>query len=148
MGDRTYQIAGAAGQMQMAGGEMNRGNWEFEYTASKLADAAESQKAHRLSRITVWEGKKEEVMRKIKDSGLSVHEGVAASLSNYTNSLRQGATVMVDPTLQSDLSECLEKIQQHRDAATNYDGWIQLLNANREARLKLKYHDWMFFFGK
>lgn len=146
MGDRTYQIAGAAGQL--LGGEMNRGTWEFEYTASKLAEAAESQKEHRLSRIKIWEGKKEEVMRKIKETGLSVHESVASSLSNYTNAIRQGAQVMVDPTLQSDLSECLEKIQQHRNAATDYDGWIQLLGANREARLKLKYHDWMFFFGK
>ncbi len=127
---------------------MNRGNWEFEYTASRLVGAAQQQKEHRLSRVTVWEGKKDEVMLKIKDSGLSVHEGVAASLSNYTTARTKGAHVMIDPTLQSDLSECVAKIEEHRMAATEYDGWIQMLSANEEARLKLKYHDWMFFFGK
>lgn len=127
---------------------MNRGQWEFEYTAARLAEAAQQQKEHRLSRVAVWEGKKEEVMHKIKDSGLSVHEGVAAGMANYTTSRTQGAHVMIDPTLQSDLSECVTKIEEHRKAATEYDGWIQMLSANAEARLKLKYHDWMFFFGK
>jgi hypothetical protein len=127
---------------------MNRGLWEFEYTASRLAEAATAQREYRKSRVAVWEGKKEEVMRKIKDSGLTVHEGVAAQLSGYSNSVRGGAAVMVDPTLQTDLSECVSKIQEHQKAATEYDGWIQMLSANPEARLKLKYHDWMFFFGK
>jgi hypothetical protein len=137
--DRSYQLEGS---------EMNRGSWEFEYTARDLAKAAEAQKTYRLSRVTVWEGKKDEVMQKIKDGGLTVHEGVAAQLSSYSNSVRGGASVMVDPTLQTDLSECVSKIQDHQKAATEYDGWIQMLSANAEARLKLKYHDWMFFFGK
>jgi hypothetical protein len=50
-------------------------------------------------------------------------------------------------TLQRDLNECVTKIQQHRAAATEYDAWLQVLDANPEARLKLKHNDWMFFFG-
>lgn len=126
---------------------MNRNDWEFEYTASALARAAASQRDHRNERVSVWEGKKAEIMEKIKSSGLSVHEGVAASLSNYTSG-NQDAQVMVDATLQRDLTECVQKIQTHRAMATQYDGWVQVLEANPESRLKLKHEDWMFFFGK
>lgn len=128
---------------------MNRDDWEFEYTASTLAGAAQAQRDHRNERVQVWEKKKSEVMAKIRDSGLTVHEGVAAGMSSYTTSnAGVGATVMVDTTLQRDLNECVSKIQVHRAAATEYDGWLQVLDANREARLKLKHADWMFFFGK
>lgn len=126
---------------------MNRDNWEFEYTASALAKAAAAQRDYRLSRVTAWEEKKTEVMDKIKTSGLSVHESVAEKFSNYTGAA-QGAHVMVDNTLQRDLNECVQKIREHRDLATNYSGWVQVLEANPESRLKLKHADWMFFFGK
>lgn len=130
---------------------MNRDDWEFEYTASTLATAAKSQRDFRLSRVEVWEGKKAEVMAKIKETGLTVHEGVAAGMQgtySNSNSFPQGAQVMVDSTLQRDLSECVQKIQSHRVSATEYEGWLQVLDANPEARLKLKHDDWMFFFGK
>lgn len=130
---------------------MNRNVWEFEYTARNLATAAKGQRDFRLSRVEVWEGKKGEVMAKIKESGLTVHEGVAAQLQGtYTtsNAGYGGAQVMVDSTLQRDLNECMAKIQQHRNLANQYDSWLQVLDANPDARLKLKLDDWMFFFGK
>ena len=138
--DRSYQ---------QEYGEMNRSDWEFEYTASNLATAAKAQRDHRNARVKVWEEKKVEIMQKVKDTGLTVHEGVAAQMANYTASAhQQGATVMVDATLQRDLNECVTKIRQHRDAATEYDAWVQVLEGNSEARLKLKHNDWLFFFGK
>ena len=131
--------------------ETNRNLWEFEYTARNLATAAKGQRDFRLSRVEVWEGKKSEVMAKIKDSGLTVHEGVAAQLQgtySTANAGYGGAQVMVDSTLQRDLNECVGKIQQHRNLANEYDSWLQVLDANPDARLKLKLGDWMFFFGK
>jgi CelD/BcsL family acetyltransferase involved in cellulose biosynthesis len=126
---------------------MNRHEWEFEYTAATLADAAEKQRDYRTSRVAAWEAKKAEVMAKVKESGLTVHEGPAAGMSNYTNAI-QGAHVMVDTTLQQDLSECVTKINAHRQAATSYDGWAQVLRANPEKRVALHQDDWLFFFGK
>lgn len=125
----------------------NRDDWEFEYTASALAKAAAAQRDFRVGRVEVWEQKKTEVMAKIKDTGLTVHEGVAASMANYTSG-HQGAQVMVDSTLQRDLNECVAKIRTHRDAAQEYGAWVQVLDANPESRLKLKHSDWQFFFGK
>lgn len=130
---------------------MNRDEWEFEYTCAKLSEAANAQKEHRLARVKAWTEKKGEVMQKIKDSGLNVHESVAEQFANYggtTSNAGFGAQITVDTTLQRDLSECVTKIASHRAAATEYDGWIQMLNANPEARVKLTHDDWMFFFGK
>lgn len=128
---------------------MKRDEWEFEYTAAKLADAAEAQRDFRNGRVAAWEAKKEEVMKKVKETGLTVHEGPAAGFSNYTsNSVGGGAHVMVDATLQSDLSECVTKISTHRAAAADYDGWVRVLRANPEKRVVLHHDDWLYFFGK
>lgn len=126
----------------------NREFWEFEYTCNALAIAAEVQKEYRLSRVKAWEDKKAEIMAKIKDTGLTVHESVAEKMSSYSNNVNPFATVMVDKRMQEDLTEAVTRIKTHRDLARHYDGWVQMLNANPEARVKLKHSDWMFFFGK
>lgn len=126
---------------------MNRQDWEFEYTASKLADAALAQRDYRLKRVEVWTGKKEETIAKIRQSGLEVHESVADKMSNYTVSANS-AQIVVDITLQRDLNECVSKIHENRALAKSYDAWLQVLEANPEVRLKLKHADWMYFFGK
>jgi hypothetical protein len=128
-----------------------RAKWEFEYTAAKLAEAAAAQHAFRVSRIKVWEEKKAEVVAKIKDSGLSVHESIAAGMGSgkYSTSFEDNsAHVMVDPTLQKDLNECVKKINSHTEMRNSYDAWRQVLAANPEVRLKLDHDDWMYFFGK
>lgn len=136
---------------------MLRAKWEFEYTAKNLAMAAEAQKTFRASRVKVWEGKKEEVIAKIKDSGLNVHQSIAESLnfaSNNVNALKystqhmQGPQITIDATMQRDLDECFAKIQEHTDLRKQYDAWQQVLEGNAESRVKLDHDDWMFFFGK
>ena len=129
-------------------GEMNRDDWEFDYTASVLATAAETQRDYRWTRVTEWESQKEIVMARIKESGLTIHETVAAGMQNYTTSNVGGPQIMIDATMQRDLNECASKIAIHRNSATEYDSWAQVLNANPAARLKLKHNDWMYFFGK
>ena len=59
-----------------------------------------------------------------------------------------GPQVMVRGDLQKKLSECHTKSQSHQQAADEYDGWVQVLSANQEARLKLTQADWLYFFGK
>ena len=53
-----------------------RAKWEFEYTASALAKAAEEQLAFRESRVTFWKAQQAEVIKKIKESGIEVHEDI------------------------------------------------------------------------
>lgn len=128
---------------------MNRTEWEFEYTASKIADGAEGQKAHRLSRVAAWTEAKAKVMAEVKESGIEVSESLAADMKSYANSTRSmGPQVMVKADLQQKLTEAHQKIADHTRAAAEYDGWIQVLRANPEQRLKLTQADWLYFFGK
>jgi len=123
---------------------------EFEYTASKLAEGAAHQKAHRLSRVEWWKQKKAEVMAEVKESGLEISESIA-SQSNYATSNAlggRGPQINVRSDLQQKLGECQQKIASHTQAAAEYDGWVQVLTANPEARLKLQQADWLYFFGK
>ncbi len=129
-------------------GNGNRDGWEFEYTASKLAEGAAKQKDFRLGRVAWWTEAKAKVMAEVKESGLEVSESVAASISNYASTQMAGPKVMVRADLQQKLSECHTKIQTHQQAADEYDGWVQVLAANPEARLKLTQADWLYFFGK
>lgn len=129
-------------------GSGNRGEWEFEYTASKLAEGATAQKAFRLSRVAVWSEAKDKVMAEVKDGGIQVTESVAAGMLSYTSAQSFGPQIGIDPAFQKKLAECHSKIQEHQQAANEYDGWIQVLSANSESRHKLTQHDWLYFFGK
>jgi hypothetical protein len=126
-----------------------RDEWEFEYTASKVAEGAAAQKDFRLSRVTWWTEQKDKLMAQVREDGVQVTESVAAKLgSNYASTQAFGPQVSIRPELQQKLTECHTKIQGHQAAAAAYDGWVQVLSANPEARLKLTQADWLYFFGK
>jgi hypothetical protein len=134
---------------------MLRPKWEFEYTAKHLALAAIAQRDFRSARRLVWMNKREEVMAKIRETGLTIHEDVAAGMaSNNVNAMKYstagygGPQVLVDATMQQDLNDCTAKIHEHTELQKQYAAWVQVLEANGEARLKLDHDDWMFFFGK
>jgi hypothetical protein len=133
---------------------MLRAKWEFEYTASELARAAEGQRDFRTSRIAVWKQKEAEVIAKIKESGLEVHEDITGLLSNNINSLKYGtsamggAQIVIDPTMQGDLNKCYMKIKEHTEMERQYAAWVQVLDGNPKDRVKLDHDDWTFFFGK
>lgn len=127
----------------------NRNEWQFEYTASALAEGARSQLRYRELRVISWLASKDEVMAEIRRSGLDVVETVAAGMANYTKSSTDyGPQVRVRDDLQKKLTECHEKIKAHQAAAKEYDGWVQVLSANPESRHKLTQADWLYFFGK
>ena len=128
---------------------MKRDEWEFEYTATEIADGAAAQKEHRLSRVAAWTEAKAKVMAEVKESGIEVSESLAADMKSYSNATTgYGPQVMVRGDLQKKLTEAHQKIATHTRAAAEYDGWMQVLRANPEQRLKLTQEDWLYFFGK
>ena len=129
-------------------GSGKRDEWEFEYTAAKLAEGAKAQQEFRLGRVAWWTDAKAKVMAEVKETGLEVSESVAASVINYANSSMAAPQIMVRADLQKKLAECHSKIQSHQQAADEYEGWVQVLTANAESRLKLTHADWLYFFGK
>jgi histidinol-phosphate/aromatic aminotransferase/cobyric acid decarboxylase-like protein len=128
------------------GDKMNRKDWEFEYTAKQLADAASLKRDHRQSRVEWWEAEQAKVMAEVKESGLEIQESMAQSyLSNAGHAPQLGVKV----ELQKKLQECHSRIQKHMEAVREYDGWVQVLDAQDPInKLKLKHADWLFFFGK
>lgn len=126
---------------------MKRAQWKFSYPADVLANAAASQAAHRQERVAWWQKKREEVMDKIRSSGVEVTESLAQQYANSTVA-GFGPTVSVRGDLQKKLQECHTKIQAHEAAAREYDGWVQVLTANTGASMTLHHDDWLYFFGK
>lgn len=125
-----------------------RGGWEFEYTAAKLADGARSQKEFRLGRVAWWTDTYNKVMAEIKEAGILVTESSAVGSASYANTKAFAPSASIDQRLQTKLTEAHQKIQGHQQAAAEYEGWIQVLEANPESRLKLTQPDWLYFFGK
>jgi hypothetical protein len=122
-----------------------RDKWDFEFTASKLAEGAMAKKAHHESRQKYWEDANQKVMAKIKESGLEVtHQEISPSGSNVR---KFGPKVVVRDDLEEDLTEAHEKIREHANKVREYEGWIQVLNGNPESRLKLNADDYLYFFG-
>ena len=129
---------------------MQRSEWNFEYTAAKLAEAASIKKAHHEERLAWWEAKQKEVIEDVKAKGLEVTESLAmeyATSSAFTGAIR-GAQLTVKNDYQEKLNECHQKIRTHGSKVKEYDGWIQMLEANDEQRVKLDIDDWLFFFGR
>lgn len=128
---------------------MQRNEWKFEYTASKLADAALAKINWHKERLDWWKNKKDEVFATIRSEGLKVDEKISLEFNNpKSRDWERGAQVMVRNDLQKDLDECLEKLQAHTKCLNEYNGWQQVLIANPENRLSLDINDWLFFFGK
>ena len=128
------------------GENVNRKDWEFEYTAQALALAAAHKRDYRQTRVDWWEAKQKEVMAEVKESGLEINESLANS---YTSNAGRSPQMVVRADLQTKLGECHDRIQKHIAAVREYDGWMQVLEAQLPTdKLKLKHADWLFFFGR
>ena len=126
-----------------------RDEWEFEYSAVQLATGARSQKEFRLSRVEVWAKAKEDLLVEVKEKGITITDSVAAGMGSYANTTSvAGPSIGIDPSFQKKLGECHSKIQNHTQAAAEYDGWVQVLDAAGDSRYKLTQADWLYFFGK
>lgn len=122
----------------------NRIAWEFAYTGKALAEAATAKRDHHQERVEVWRQEQTQLMIEVRESGLEINEDLAMRVGS---SMSRPPHVSVKDHLQTKLRECHAKIQDHLELVHEYDGWVQVLGANPEATLKLKYDDWLFYFG-
>lgn len=126
---------------------MQRHEWTFKYAGWKLAEAAIEQRAYREQRLAEREKKKEAAEQQIRWNGIEITESIAEKLANYSNP-GFGPQITVDQKLLREYSECIEGIKRNRELLRQYDGWIQVLQANPDQQLELDHEDWLFFFGK
>lgn len=124
---------------------MQRDRWEFEFTSAALCEAAKKKVEFHNGRVTWWCNSKDKVMQEIKDAGIEVSESVGAQYGNTTTGY--GPQVMVRNDLQKKLTECHNKIDQHRTKSAEYDGWVQVLSVDKGTR-RLHADDYLYFFGK
>ena len=128
---------------------MLRKDWGFDYTANKLAEAAATKMVFHQERLDWWKTKRQEVMGTIRSEGLEIDEKLVMEFrSPKARDWDRSAQVLIRNDLQTDLSECLDKLSHHTQQVQQYDGWQQVLAANPEARVKLDIEDWLFFFAR
>ena len=128
---------------------MLRKDWGFDYTATKLAEAAAIKMVFHQERLDWWKTKRQEVMGTIRSEGLEIDEKLVMEFRNpKARDWDRSAQVLIRNDLQTDLSECLDKLSHHTQQVQQYDGWQQVLAANPEARVKLDIEDWLFFFAR
>lgn len=127
---------------------MLKDEWTFEYTASKIAEAARAKIVHHEARLAFWQGKREELIGTIRSEGIEVDERIVLTQrSPKARDWEQGGEVMIRNDLRKDLTECYKKLAYHTELRDKFDGWRQVLEANPENRLSLQIDDWLFFFG-
>lgn len=128
---------------------MQRNEWKFDYTANRLAEAAQGKITHHQERLAAWQAKREEVLARIRAEGLEIDEKLVLGYhSPKSRDWEGGNRIRFREDLRRNLEEVLDKLKHHTEQVQQYQGWHQLLTANAEVRLGLDVEDWLFFFGR
>ena len=133
---------------------MLRKDWKFQYIAKDLAKAAATKRDHHAARLDWWNKQQESVIAEVREKGLEVSETLAMQYGSTTTSpifggkSTAGAQIIVKDEYQSKLNECAVKIDLHMEKTKEYDGWVQVLEANPSKALELDIGDYLFFFGE
>ena len=128
---------------------MQREQWKFDYTASRLATAAQSKIVYHQEQLRFWREKRAEVIDTIRSEGIEVDEKIVLAYANpKARDWDRGGEILIRNDLRKVLAECYQKLAYHTEERDTYDGWRQVLEANPDNRLSLEIDDWLFFFGK
>lgn len=133
---------------------MKRHEWLFAAKVSDIVGGARKKRAHHDARRKFWAKKKEEVIKKIRASGLEVDLGLAAQMYASGNSFgtmslgKQVPQVRVRTDLSSHLGEAHAKVEEHRIKVVEYDRWIDFLKDQPPGAIReFDHEDHAFFFG-
>ena len=124
-----------------------REEWKFEYTTQEVFNASKAKIDYHTARLDFWTKKREEVIENIKKDGLEISESVAGSIYQTSTSQRNPQMV-VNPVYQTDLNECSQKMEHHKNKLQGFSNWFIVLQKNPDATLQLEIEDVLFFFGK
>ena len=116
-----------------------RDEWLLRVKRDELAEGVESKIEHHSGRLDFWRNEEQQAHDAVRDSGVQVH--------SYRQSAGERHDVVIDPTLATRLTECQQKIEQHRYQLDEYTEWHSALErADEERMLELDFEDWLFFF--
>jgi hypothetical protein len=84
---------------------VQRNEWKFDYTASRLAEAASDKIAYHRERLGFWRTTREGVMATIRAEGLEIDEKIVLSFrAPKGRDWERGAEVIIRNDLQKDLA--------------------------------------------
>ena len=127
---------------------MMRAEWEFKFTSDQLAQAAREKVAHHAARLEFWTAAQEKVMQEVRERGLSVEMSLDPRRFDGTSRGSYAPAIVVDETFQRRLNEASDKIKHHKETLAQYEGWVQVLEANGGRTYPLNADDFLYFFGK
>lgn len=122
-------------------GKPLRGTWEFPFSASSVAEAADRKRKYHAQRIAWWTKTAESAEVALRKKGFEYRDREITGGSRLE--------VVADPELIKRISEARQKIKQHRDESHTYTTWIRALKTvsrrKSEQSLKLTIDDILFF---
>jgi len=126
---------------------MQRNEWKFNYTAEDLFKGAKAKVEWHKGRFDFWCNKQDAIKREIGEKGIVIDEGAGGE--GYMSTNVRGPTARIDSKLQDHLRQATQKVMEHRDKVTIYQGWVKILAAQKSISMyPCDHNDWIFFFGE
>lgn len=95
------------------------------------------------------EAQRREVVDKIRSEGIEIDEKISlAFVTPKARDWERSTQVTIRDDLRNNLGECQDKLVFHTQKRHEYTGWLQVLTANPEQRLRLDIQDGLFFFDR
>lgn len=129
-----------------------REGWTFEMPVGEVLEGAQKQLAYRQTRVEFWKDRRDEIVQKIREEGITINESEVEKLAggtSYSNGIGNGVRVVIDNEMQVRLQEAQMKLQENREHVRQYQTWVDLLTPqSAKLSVKLDRADWLYFFGK
>jgi len=91
---------------------MKRDNHSFEFAASAIQRAANSEHTYHTKRIIFWKKEQQKAIKKAKGAGVEIREHEITG--------GKSVEVILDPSVSRRLSVCASKIQLHQGSADRF----------------------------
>ena len=116
---------------------MKRNEHLFQFTGKQISEAAEAEYVYHSGRAAWWKEEQADAIEKAKAVGVEVRE--------YDMTGGKNVQVVLDPTLNSRLTECANKIVSHRAAADRFQIEAATYGTQAERAYELHPDDVVYF---
>lgn len=116
---------------------MKRNEHLFQFTGKQISEAARAECEYHTKCAIWWKAEQERAILKAKSAGVEVRE------YEYTGG--KGVQVVLDPTVDSRLHKCAQKITAHQKAADDFQIQAACYGTQTERTYELHPDDVIYF---
>ena len=135
---------------------MLRKEWQTQFTAESVLQAAKLKVEHHKKRLDHYGAKMDELMQTIKKDGLEIRnvpnrfDNNYIELSTISGRESRDSLVYVRNDLNTELQKLNVKVEQHKAALANYHIWTNFLESASALgqSVPLDFEDYTFFFSE